>query len=889
MADKELLIAVDGHSMAFRAFYALPPDMAAKDGTPTNAVFGFFSMLTNLVAKYKPTHLVVAFDSPGPTFRTKMDEQYKAQRGETPELFIPQTAIIQEMLDAMNIVHVAQDTIEADDIIGTYAKQAVEQKMDVIAITGDRDYFQMVKDPHVQVLYVRRGVSDTVLYDEAGILERTGIRADQYVDYSAMRGDTSDNLPGVSGVGEKTASKLLQEYENLEGIYENVEKLKPKQIENFGIYKDRVYLNREIMTLKCDVEEIPPIKDFLRVNGSVKTINELCEKLKFNTLSRKILTTCAITEPDEDEVVEEIKDEPLDLKEVTVSNFCKIISLSKTKIGIYLPSTKPDQFVEGFPDSIKIYGEFDTKHIYCNAKVDNELQEVLLSLEKNANNIVGYDVKSWSSYFRYFDMDLPIFDDVMIKASLEDNSRGKKNYIQTLATYLGVYVEAEKELQLELGAEQDSSDDIIVITNVKHIVKLDEELDLRLKDKEIVSVYEDIEKPLISILGKLETNGICVDEKLLDKIGKDIKGKCEKYRQEIFGYAQEEFNVNSTLQLRKILFEKLGLTPQKKTKTGASTDAATLNALKDDHAIVPAILSYREVEKLRSTYIEGLKPLIAKDERIHGSFHQNQAATGRFTSSDPNLQNIPIRSDLGKTLRTMFVAPKGNVLVSIDYSQIELRILAHLAQEKTLIEGFKNGDDVHALTAAKLFGKNLEEVNSDDRRFAKTINYGIAYGMESYGLSQRLEIEPSEAKQILEDYWKNFSNIKNYLNSVIKEAQTYGYTQTLFGRRRYFPGISSSNGRVRMAEERAATNAPVQGSAADIFKLSMIAVANEIEQYGKDVAMILTVHDELVFEVKADIVDDVTKKIVEVMENVVKLDVPLTVDVGVGPNWAEAK
>ena len=341
--------------------------------------------------------------------------------------------------------------------------------------------------------------------------------------------------------------------------------------------------------------------------------------------------------------------------------------------------------------------------------------------------------------------------------------------------------------------------------------------------------------------------------------------------------------------MQKVLFDDLGLTPKKKTKTGASTDAQTLHALINDHPIIPAILNYREVEKLRSTYIDGLKPLIAKDKRIHGSFGQNQAATGRLSSTDPNLQNIPIRSDIGKTLRTMFVAPKGFKLVSFDYSQIELRILAHLAKEKTLIQGFKDGEDVHAITASHLFNKELKDVDSNDRRFAKTINYGIAYGMESYGLSQRLEIEPGEAKEILEDYWKNFSNIKKYLNNVIKETQINGFTETLYGRRRYFPGISSSNGRIRMAEERAATNAPVQGTAADIFKLSMILAAKEIEKYGKDVAMILTVHDELVFEVKTELIDQVTKNLVDAMENVVNLDVPLTVDVGVGSNWAEAK
>lgn len=888
--EKELLVCVDGHSMAFRAFYALPPDMAAKDGTPTNAVYGFFSMLTNLVATYEPTHLVVAFDTSGPTFRSDIDVAYKAQRGETPELFIPQTAMIQEMLEAMNIVHFSLDKIEADDIVGTYAKLATDKKMDVVAITGDRDYFQMVKDPHIQVLYVRRGVSDTVLYNEEGILERTGIRADQYVDYAAMRGDPSDNLPGVPGIGEKTASKLLQEYEHLEGIYENIDKLKPKQIENFELYKERVFLNREIMTLKCDVEGIPPLDDLLRANGNKKAIHDLCEQYKFNTIVKKILACSAITDDFDDQETEEDEEvTPLNLKEVTIANLSKIISLSKDKVGIYLPASKPNQYVQGFPESIKVFSEVDNKCFYANVDIEKDLKSLVESLMDNKDKIVGYDVKTWGSYFKYAGFDMPSFDDTMLKASLDDNSRGKKSYVQTLGNYLGVYVEAEKELQLELGAEIKVGEEEIAASFIQHMIRLNKDLDERLKEKKLVKIYEEIEKPLISVLTKLEINGVLLDEKLLDIIGKDIREKCDTYRSEIFGYAGEEFNVNSPKQLQVILFDKLGLKPLKKTKTGASTDAKTLHALQDEHPIIPSILNYREVEKLRSTYIEGLKPLIAKDKRIHGSFGQNHAATGRLSSTDPNLQNIPIRSEIGKTLRTMFVAPKGAKLVSIDYSQIEFRILAHFAKEKDLIQAFKDGEDVHAVTAARLFNKDIKDVDSNDRRFAKTINYGIAYGMESFGLSQRLEIEPGEAKTMLEDYWNTFSNIRKYLDKVIVDVNKKGYTETLFGRRRYYSGIHSSNAHVRMSDERAAMNAPTQGSAADIFKLAMIETAKIVEEYDEDVKMTLTVHDELVFEVKNDLVEEVSKKLASAMENVVDLDVPLTVDVGVGPNWAEAK
>lgn len=907
MSDK-LLLTIDGHSMAFRAFYALPPEMVARDGTPTNAVYGFASMLSNVIAQFNPTHIAVAFDTAAPTFRVEKDVEYKAQRDETPELFIPQVELIIEMLEAMGIQVCMQDGVEADDIIATYVSQARDQKINSINVTGDRDYFQLVQDPHIKVMYVRRGVSDTVLYDEAGILERTGIRPSQYVDYAAMRGDPSDNLPGVAGIGEKTAAKLLNAYDNLEGIYKNIDDLPNKQRQNLEQGHDRVYLNREIMTLIRDVDDLPSIGDLKRKPGNAGEITELCDRLQFRTMAKKLLTASLVddanvsSEPkssskkgkSDKNKIEKSNTNIQDIKlaSSTVVKLIETIDKSKTSIGLHLDAKTPGAYVDGsinYPFEVLVNSNQSV--MSTQIKTEAELNKLLLACIKNEDNIIGYEIKSWSSYFALCGLGKPAFKDLSVMASLDDPARGKKSYEQMCAAYLGIApAQSEAQLGFEgLEIQDQASNDSAQIRKVFYLIELYEELSSRLASKELVSLYEDIERPLTPVIGEIETHGVCVDRNRLEEISKDVHKRCEIYQQEIHSYAGEPINVNSTQQLRRVLFDQLGLTPIKKTKTGPSTDAATLNALRDDHPIVEAILRYREVEKLRSTYIDALEPLIAPDGRIHATFNQAGSATGRISSEAPNLQNIPTRSEEGRKLRTMFVAPAGSVLCSIDYSQIELRILAHLAKETVLINAFKNGEDVHATTAAHVFEVDIKDITTQQRDFAKVVNFGIAYGMESYGLATRMGINPAHAKEILDSYWSNFSAMKKYLDSVVVSATKLGYTQTMFGRRRYFPELLSSIRTIKIAGARAATNAPVQGTAADIFKLAMVKVQKIIDEQSLPAHVVLTVHDELVFEIREDVAQDVANTLAKTMENVAELDVPLVADIGIGPNWAEAK
>ncbi|HMS24453.1 MAG TPA: DNA polymerase I [Acidimicrobiia bacterium] len=936
MAD-ELLLTIDGHSMAFRAFYALPPEMVARDGTPTNAVYGFASMLSNVIGQYNPTHLVVAFDTAAPTFRVEKDDQYKAHRDETPELFIPQVELICDMLEAMNILVCTQDGMEADDIIATYATQARDKKMASIHVTGDRDYFQLVEDPFINVMYVRRGVSDTVLYDEAGIIERTGIRPTQYVDYAAMRGDPSDNLPGIAGVGEKTAAKLLNAYENLEGIYENLDQLPNKQRENLESGRERVFLNREMMTLVRDVDDIASLDELKRVPGDAGEIQELCERLQFRSMSKRLLSAALVgsiadtrsptgshaketqrtpdgkrASADADKVAnkkvakgggeisadrgsrpsERAEIEDASLVTLTVSKLVAGIKKADGSVGMYLEPQVPSAHVDeaiAFP--LTILTSYDDVIAATKIKDVAELTKLLSVMIEYSNDIVGYDIKTWGAYFALCCLNQIDCNDLFVMASLDDAARGKKSFEQMCASYLGVApVEAPAQLGFDGFETGDkSAAEVLQISRVFYLREMFDELNERLTAKKLNALYGDIERPLTPVIAEIETHGVLVDRKRLAEISKDVHERCAQYEQEIHSYAGEPINVNSTQQLRRILFDQLGLTPIKKTKTGPSTDAATLHALRDDHPIVEAILRYREVEKLRSTYIDALGPLIGSDGRIHATFNQAGSATGRISSEAPNLQNIPIRTEEGKKLRTMFVAPKGSVLCSIDYSQIELRILAHLSKEKALVDAFQRGEDVHATTAAHVFEVDLEDVTSEQRSFAKVVNFGIAYGMESYGLATRMGIDPGHAKEILDSYWSTFSSMKKYLDNVVVQAKKVGYTETMFGRRRYFPELSSPIAKVKIAGARAATNAPIQGTAADVFKLAMVNVGQVIAEQGLPAHMVLTVHDELVFEIREDSIEEVSDVLVSTMENVVELDVPLVADVGIGPNWAEAK
>ncbi len=885
MAEKLLLL--DGHSLAYRAFYALPADLSTPSGTITNAVFGFTSMLTKVLADEKPDYIGVAFDAPGGTFRDEMDVNYKAGRKETPDVFSSQLPLIREVLDALEMPVLQVQGVEADDVIATLATHAADAGIDVVIVTGDRDSFQLVSDPHLKVLYNKRGVSDYALYDEAGIVERTGgVTPAQYPDYAALRGDNSDNLPGVPGIGEKTAAKLITTYNDLEGIYEHLDDLPPKQRENLGEMRDRVFLNRAMSVLVRDVDCGAEISELKQGTFDREKVRVLFDQLAFRTLLPRMMEAVGAVAAEEeateslDTEVEVLRDAAAlatRLREVTSAG--ERYALEARWDGT---STRPALagLAIATSDGRVTYADGALMRDADVAQAGGALvaaggPPLVAHRAKELMHGLGADVRT-------------LQHDTAVMAYLLDPAEGKYLLEDLALRYLSVEVRSPdvEEGTLDFDGEAGVED---TGRRAAAVLRLADALAEALIARELIDLYLRIEQPLVRVLAKMEDAGIGIDRKFLDELSMQLNKECDTLMRQIWKHAGEEFNVNSTPQLRVVLFEKLGLTPVKKTKTGPSTDADSLQKMADDHPIVEDLLRYREVEKLRSTYADALPPLIGPDGRVHATLKQTDTTTGRISSENPNLQNVPVRTADGREFRRAFVADGGWGLLTADYSQIELRVLAHLAEDPGLIEAFDKGLDVHTVTAAKVFGEDEADVTTEQRRFAKVVNYGLAYGMEAFGLGQRLGVETGEAREILDSYFDGFPNVRKFMDDTIAEAKGRGYTTTIFGRRRQIAELSSDNFRIRQMGERMAQNAPVQGSAADIFKLAMIDVDRALDAGGFATRMLLTVHDELVFEVPLDERAAVEPIIRDTMESVTELRVPLAVDIGFGPNWAEAK
>ena len=885
------LLLIDGHSLAYRAFYALPTDLATPEGTVTNAVYGFTSMLTNVLKDHRPDYIAVAMDTPTPTFRHELDEGYKAQREESPELFRSQLPLIREVLDALAIKLIEAPGFEADDVIATLATQAEAEGIDTIIVTGDRDSYQLVRDPHIKVLYNKRGVSDYALYDEAGILERTGVTPAQYPEYAALRGDPSDNLPGVPGVGEKTAAKLINAYGNLEGIFEHLDELPPKQRENLGAAQERVLLNRKMSHLLRDVDLGVTPEDLRPGPCDPDRVRTLFNQLAFHTLWPRIQPVIgdrsdAPAMPDAvvHELETEVACDGAALATYVKANATGALGLAAEWIGVPGRSALTGiALAANAEHALSVSVDVLRAHEARNAVTALLAGEVRLVIHGAKEVLRGLE--------RVYDTNLsmPALDaDTAVMAYLLDP--GERNLdIATIALrYLGLEVSSPDQPsdQLDFDGNAGSED---TARRATAALALAPKLADALSERGLLALYCDIELPLIEILATMEDVGIRIDTAFLGELSTKLNAECRRLEASIHEHAGEPFNVNSTPQLRTVLFDKLGLTPVKKTKTGPSTDAESLQKLQGEHPIIDDLLRYREVEKLRNTYVDALPPLIGTDGRIHATFNQLATTTGRISSEVPNLQNIPIRTDEGKEIRRAFIAADGCQLVSADYSQIELRVLAHLAEDPGLIDALSRDVDVHTVTAARVFGVAEADVDSDQRRFAKVVNYGLAYGMEAYGLGQRMGIGTGEAKDILDAYFVSFPQLHAYMHDTVAEAKKLGYTTTMFGRRRQIPELASDNFRIRQMGERMAQNAPVQGTAADIFKLAMIAADRVIDTEAPDTRMLLTVHDELVFEVPDALLDTVVPKLRTAMETVCELRVPLVVDVGIGISWADAK
>jgi DNA polymerase-1 len=880
------LLLLDGHSLAYRAFYALPADLATKNGTVTNAVYGFTSMLTKVIADEKPDYLAVAFDAPGgSTYRYELDADYKAGRKETPDLFRSQLPLIHEVLDVLEIKQLEIPGVEADDVIATLTVQAADQGIDVIIVTGDRDSYQLVRDPHIKVLYNKRGVSDYALYDEAGIAERClGVTPAQYLDYASLRGDTSDNLPGVPGIGEKTAAKLITTYGNLEGIFEHLDELPPKQKTNLAEAQDRVLKNREMSRLVCDVD-LDGLKPTDLAQGAFdrEKMRVLFDQLEFRTLLPRMLEAVG------DAAADIPAGETLEV-EVVIARDAKAAAeaLRAAANGerVALEARWEGKGLDRISGLAVSAGESPT-YIDGDLLADATVRDALTSLTgPKSPPLVVHRAKE---LMHGLDLELHSLDqDTAVMAYLLDPGEGKYLLEDLALRYLGLEISSPDAAagQLDFDGESGGNE---TGRRVAVLDRLADQLAEAMGARELGALYETIEKPLIPVLAKMEDAGVRIDVDFLGALGKELGDECRRLEAEIHAHAGEQFNVNSTPQLRKVLFENLGLTPVKKTKTGPSTDADSLQKMADDHPIVETLLRYREVEKLRGTYADALPPLVRDDGRIHATFNQIVTTTGRISSESPNLQNIPIRTASGRELRKAFIAADGCGLLTADYSQIELRILAHVAEDPGLIEAFERGADVHTTTAAKVFGVAEDKVQGFQRQFAKVVNYGLAYGMEAYGLGQRMDIPTDQAREILDAYFEAFPNIAAYMKDTVREAKACGFTTTLFGRRRQLPELSSDNFRIRQMGERMAQNAPVQGSAADIFKLAMVNLDSALTEGKFQSQMILTVHDELVLEVPTKDRKKIEPVVREVMESVTELRVPLVVDMGFGATWADAK
>jgi len=886
------LLLLDGNSLTYRAFFALPTDMTTVSGQVTNAVFGFTSMLLNLVKDQKPHGVIVAFDRPEPTFRHEMLPEYKAQREPTPDLLIQQFEIVRAVLDTLDVPSVDVVGFEADDVLATMATQVADNGDEAIIVTGDRDIYQMVKDPLIKVLYNKRGVSDYALYDETGIAERTGVTPQLYPQYAALRGDPSDNLPGIPGVGEKTAAKLINAYGGLDGIFEHVDDQTPKLRQNLIEFEERARRNVDAMVLRTDA----PIElDVTNVKwGTVNAaeVRQLFDQLEFNSLYERLRELLV------DELPSMGSQESVLEAEVTTADSASecvelLTPLAENKQPLSLGWLAD---VDGSLLALSVAHSPETAEVLTMERHILEDPDVQSALESFVTSDgIGFDAHNAKELTRGLrKLGVPAEGlrlDTAIAAYLLDPTDGRYVLDDLLMRYCRSEIvrnDATEPGQLDLGGE--SQDALLDVARDALIVnRLAPVMLSMIEERSMVWLYEELERPLISVLSRMEDAGVGVDVAELTRMRDYLVGEVQRLETSIHELAGREFNVNSTKQLRKVLFEDLGLTPQKKTKTGYSTDAASLEKIRDQHEIVALLLDYREVEKLRSTYGQGLLDVTDDDGRIRATFNQTVARTGRLSSEDPNLHNIPVRTSLGREFRKAFVPRDGCELLVADYNQIELRVIAHLAEDPGLIRAFESGEDIHNATAASIFGIDPESVNVEQRSRAKMVSYGLAYGMEAYGLGQRLGIETAEAAEILNSYFAAFPAVKSFMDEIVERTKEVGYTETIFGRRRPIPDLASSNFRVRQAAERQAMNAPIQGLAADIFKIALVQIDRSLTAMKAKSLLILQVHDEVILEVQPDEHEEIKAITIEKMRDAAELRVPLEVNIATGPSWAQAK
>jgi DNA polymerase-1 len=846
----EKLVIIDGNSLLNRAFYALPP-MTNSKGQPTGAIYGFTTMLFKIFNEIKPNYIGAAFDRKAPTFRHIAYKDYKAGRKKMPDELGAQFEPVKELLRAFNIGIYEIDGYEADDIIGTITKRYESPELEVVIFTGDRDALQLVS-PYTKVMITKKGITETETYDLNYLKEKYNLNPKGIIDLKGLMGDSSDNIPGVPGVGEKTALKLLSQFGTLENVFENIDNISGKKLnENLRENKETAYFSKKLATINVNVPIETDLSNMRIKDYDYIKIRNLFEDYEFKSLINKI----------------PVKDKKIHFNMPQIQNFNEDSNLIKTITsngifnfiinesgmifdgGILAQPSQIEYFKEIFESDSIVKNTYDGKYAY------NFLKGKGIEL-KNLN----------------FDGEIASY--------LLNPSESKYDMLNLLNQYSGINTS---------GIDADDKNGIAAL----YVQKLDDikrNMLTEINKHGMNELFEKIEMPLIEVLSSMECLGFKVDAQILHDIGFELSEEIDKLTGEIYDIAGSEFNINSPKQLGVILFEKLNLPVIKKTKTGYSTDAEVLEELSDKHEIVDKIINYRQLVKLKSTYTDGLISCIGKDGRIHSSFNQTVTATGRISSTEPNLQNIPIKMEQGRRIRKAFVPENDEyVIISGDYSQIELRVLAHISQDKSLINSFVNNEDIHRRTASEVFGIPMDEVTPLQRSRAKAVNFGIIYGQSDYGLSRELKISRKEAKSYIDNYFKRYSGVKDYLDSAILDAKDKGYVTTLMNRIRYIPEINSTNKNVKKFGERLAMNTPIQGSAADIIKIAMVKVYSRIKKEKLKSRLILQVHDELIVEAYKNEIDYMKQLIKSEMENAVKLSVPLVVDINVGNNWYEAK
>lgn len=877
------LVIIDGNSIINRAFYALP-EMSNKEGLKTNAIYGFTNMLLKIIDTYNPTHISVAFDRKAPTFRHIEFKEYKAGRKKMPDELREQFEPLKDLLDKFNIHRLEIDGYEADDIIGTVSKIAEDNGFKVYIVTGDKDAIQLASNK-TTTLITKKGVGEVEEYDYDSVIEKYEMTPTQFIDLKGLMGDKSDNIPGVPGIGEKTGIKLIKEFSSIEGIFDNIDSIKGSTKKKLEENKELAIMSKKLATIIRDVPVEFNLEELEYGNYNTKDILDVFKYLGFTSLIPRIGNLDESEEIVNEANVEISKLEDIDefINKVKENN--ELIIKTVTREGNILD--KRIKYIFLSVDGKKIYYvEEDSIYKLEYIFTSNEIKKLGYNLKDDYISLKPYGIKLENIYF-----DITIAEyliDSMSSTSYECSAIAMKyltKKVKTKEELLGKGVKAKKYQDLDF--EELSSHISQIIDTVKNVMPIMEE---NLKESNMDGLLYHVEMPLVEVLADMEYEGVKVDKEKLNELGSQFKEIIKKLESEIYKISGEEFNINSPKQLGVILFEKLSLPVIKKTKTGYSTNAEVLDKLKDQSPIIDKIIEYRQIVKLNSTYVEGLLSIINPiDGRIHSSFNQTITTTGRISSTEPNLQNIPVKLEMGRNIRKVFISDKECKLVDADYSQVELRVLAHMSQDETMIDAFKHNEDIHTKTASQVFNVSMDEVTSKQRSDAKAVNFGIVYGKSDFGLSEDLNIPVKQAKEYIENYFNKYNKIKEFMDNIIEDASSNGYVTTILNRRRYIPEIKSSNFMLRNAGKRAAMNAPIQGSAADIIKIAMINVYKKLEENNLKSKLILQVHDELIVEAVDSEIDIVKKIVKDEMENAVCLDVNLDVDLNIGDSWYDTK